>query len=396
MFTIDLDRSLRQYTPEGYLKVPGVLTRTGIQEYRAFELQINDGDPMRVIRVYRPEDEVFDPESMSSFEGTPITVNHPPEGVTADNWRQHSVGVVNGIVRDGQYMKGMLTVFDKAAIKAIEDGKDELSNGYNTDYSFAPGVTPGGEQFDAVQRNIRGNHVAIVDAARCGSACRVSDSKPTGATTMPKKITVDGLPLEFEESAAVVIEKLVTDRDAARADAKTHKDAAELVTVAIAGLGDSSITSLDGLVKALKDARIEIVELKKDVMTPDQRDAMVESWAKMTADAKRLVPEIETKGKVCTAIRREVVAKLHTGDHKPAIDAVLAGAAVDAASDDQIKTAFNVLAATAQTTPANDSAANDPLAGALVKDGKEGSDKGAELGGRDAYIARNANAWQNK
>ncbi|MGB1276011.1 MAG: DUF2213 domain-containing protein, partial [Nannocystaceae bacterium] len=68
---------------------------------------------------------------------------------------------------------------DKATIEAIESGKRQVSNGYMADYDMTPGVTPDGQEYDAVQRNIRGNHIAIVDRARCGPVCAVADGIPS-------------------------------------------------------------------------------------------------------------------------------------------------------------------------------------------------------------------------
>ena len=58
----------RTVTPEGFVVVRGAIARTGVQIYRAVELGL-DGDPMRVIRLHRPADEVFAPASMATFEG---------------------------------------------------------------------------------------------------------------------------------------------------------------------------------------------------------------------------------------------------------------------------------------------------------------------------------------
>lgn len=377
---IDRKAGRRRYTDEGYLIVPARIARTGIQEYRAFELGLNDGDPMRIVRIYRAPDEVFSPEAMASFDGKPITNNHPEEFVDASNWKALSVGFARKVARDGDYLTAELIVTDKAAIDLIAGGKVELSNGYTADYDWAPGTTPSGEAYDAQQKNIRGNHVAIVDAARCGPACRVSDSPTEGAIPMAdRKVTIDGIPFDLPEAAAAAVDKLASERKAAQ---------------------DASIAAADALAKAqtehaaaLKAKDAEIEALKKDVITPDQRDALVEAWAKLTADAARMVPNYDHKGKTCDAIRREVIAALAKDEkRKPMIDAALAGRDLASVDAESVKMVFSILAA-APATEAAPQQSRDAIADAL-KDQATGDNNGAATDPRAAMIDAMQNAWK--
>ena len=380
----------RQMTAEGYLVAPGNLARCGVQEYRAYELGLDaDGmDPMKVIRLHRPPEEVFNPASMASFENKPITIEHPSVAVTADNWRDLAAGEVRDVTRSGELMTGTLLVKAKDAIEELQAGKVQLSNGYTFELDMTPGQTADGRTYDGVQRNIRGNHVALVDAARCGSACRIADSQPNlEGNTMAdakRKVTVDGIPLEVEDTAAGVIDTLVKQRNEARdALAPLQTKAAEA----------------DGLKVALDKAHADIEALKKDVVTPEARDAMVAEWSKLIGDAKRLVPELVTDGKTCLAIRREVIGALVAKDAtaKAVADAVLAGKALDTAEPDHVRATFNALAASVKTE-ANDAetrAADAAVADALTGEGK-GKETKTELTGRDKFMASSAQAWQQK
>ncbi len=376
----------RRVTDEGYLVAPGNLARTGVQEYRAYELGLDaDGmAPMKIIRLHRPPEEVFDAASVASFEGKPITIEHPPVTVTADNWKDLAVGEVRDVTRAGDLMTGTLVIRSKDAIEAVQSGKVQLSNGYTFDLDMTPGATADGRAYDGVQRAIRGNHVALVDAARCGPACRIADSQPDlKGNKMPdakRKVTVDGIPLEVEDTAAGVIDTLVKQRNEARdALAPLKTKAAEA----------------DGLKVALDKANADIEALKKDVITPEARDAMVADWAKLIGDAKRLVPEIVTDGKTCLAIRREAIGALVGKDAtaKAVADAVLAGKALDSAEPESVRAAFNALAAAVKTkasdaeVSANDAAVADALTG-------KAADSRAELTGRDKFLARQSQAWQ--
>lgn len=379
----------RHMTDEGYLVAPGNMARTGVQEYRAYELGLDaDGmDPMKVIRLHRPPDEVFDTASMASFEGKPITIEHPPVAVTSDNWSELAKGDVRDVGRSGELMTGTLVIRSKDAIEAVQSGKAQLSNGYTFELDMTSGTTADGRAYDGVQRNIRGNHVALVDAARCGSACRIADSQPKlEGNTMPdakRKVTVDGIPLEVEDTAAGVIDTLIKQRDEAR-DALTP-----LKTKA---------AEADGLKVALDKAHADIEALKKDVITPEARDAMVAEWAKLIGDAKRLVPELTTDGKTCLAIRREVIGALVGKDAtaKAVADAVLAGKALDSAEPEVVRATFNALAAAVKTeandaeVSANDAAVADALTGA----GKAATDSKTELTGREKFLARQSQSWR--
>ena len=378
----------RHMTDEGYLVAPGNMARTGVQEYRAYELGLDaDGmDPMKVIRLHRPPEEVFDGASMASFEGKPITIEHPPVAVTSDNWAQLAKGEVRDVGRSGDLMTGTLVIRSKDAIEAVQDGKVQLSNGYTFELDMTSGTTADGRAYDGIQRNIRGNHVALVDAARCGSACRIADSQPNleGKTMADakRKVTVDGIPLEVEDTAAEVIDTLIKQRNEARdALAPLQAKAAEA----------------DGLKAALDKANTDIEALKKDVVTPEARDAMVAEWTKLIGDAKRLVPELTTDGKTCLAIRREVVATLAGKDAvaKAVSDAVLAGKDIQTADAEVVRATFNALAA-AIKTEANDAdiSANDAaVADALTGAGKANDSK-TELTGREKFLARQSQAWQ--
>jgi hypothetical protein len=154
----------RQVTDEGYLIAPGTLARTGVQNYFAYEMGlVDDGlDPMKIISLHRPPEEVFAPDSMASFEGKPITLNHPPEGsaVTADNWAELAKGDVRDISRAGDLMTATLVIRSKDAIEAIQTGKSELSNGYTRSQS-----KPTFGWIDTVCKNIRAD--AEQELVRC-------------------------------------------------------------------------------------------------------------------------------------------------------------------------------------------------------------------------------------
>lgn len=155
------------------LDVP--IARIGTQEYVDVELPDIEAGRDGIIVVERHEDDVFDPESIASFEGAPVTIEHPREPVTPDNWIVYSKGEALNVRRgEGEmsdFLMADLLIKDKGAIHDVQTKRlKEISNGYEASYKQ---VAPG----RARQTNIVGNHVALLaGAARCGEACSVQDS----------------------------------------------------------------------------------------------------------------------------------------------------------------------------------------------------------------------------
>lgn len=242
----------REYTDEGFLRVPGNVARTGIQEYLARELGL-PGDPNRIIRVYRPAEEVFKDESLASFDGVDVTVNHPDGLVNSENFKKVSAGVVRGAGRrDGDFVQCDLIVKDKAAINAINSGKCELSVGYTAVYTEAPGMTADGEPYDYIQSDIKINHVAVVDRARAGNLAKLFDTNPSGGNIMPAVlITTDsGRSVDVADPANAQVVADAFDRltlrattaEAAAEKAQATADGnAEKLTAALALGSDDAI-----------------------------------------------------------------------------------------------------------------------------------------------------------
>ena len=166
--------SLRQLTDAGQMIVPCKFARTGSQLYTAGQLGIQGVNAKKVVRVFRDEADVFDNASMESFRSAPVTIGHPkdktgaPIAVSSSNAKSLQVGMLEGMpVRDEDTLGGNLVLTDQAAIDALQSGTQELSAGYLCDMEEVDGKW--------FQRNIRANHIAIVDKGRAGSSCRISD-----------------------------------------------------------------------------------------------------------------------------------------------------------------------------------------------------------------------------
>lgn len=222
-YRINVTASQREYTDEGYLKVPARLARCGIYKYRASELGITQIPPDTVVRVYRPESEVFNKKSLDSFMGAVITDDHPPEMVDSKNFKKYELGTVMSAGRkDGDYVQADLLIRDSDTIRKIEAGKEELSAGYRCQYEYELingqlvagdyGVDESGVikkasseygEFDVIQRNVKVNHVALVSAGRAGQEVRVFDNDIVNRSKSAMKITLDtGAMVDINEGNA--------------------------------------------------------------------------------------------------------------------------------------------------------------------------------------------------
>lgn len=171
-------------TAQGFLRVSARLTKTGIFSYKSG-------------REYRSEEEVFRTDSLDSLKGAPVTDLHPSETgddsfLTPANARKHIIGITENIERDGAYLKGSLVIFHEDAISAIERGeRKEISLGYKCRLETTPGSI-NGEAYDAIQRDIVVNHVAIGPKGwgRAGPDCAIRNDSKTFSEGKPMSETV--------------------------------------------------------------------------------------------------------------------------------------------------------------------------------------------------------------
>jgi hypothetical protein len=170
-------------TPEGFLCCRDVpIARAGQLIYQPQETPITPSGKGPTV-VYRLPKDLHDPSTLASFESKPITLNHPEAGasddgfVGPDNWRELAVGVVQnvraGFTDDGMaVILGDLLVTDREAVDAVLAKRlRQVSLGYDAEFvEVSPGV--------GRQERILGNHVALVEAGRCGPECAIFDSAP--------------------------------------------------------------------------------------------------------------------------------------------------------------------------------------------------------------------------
>lgn len=167
-------------TGEGFLICRNVpIARTGEQDYTGDEVGAPGKD---IVKVYRPPEEVFSAAAVASFEGKPFTNDHPPVLLTPENATQYTVGHVQNVRRGAgefaDYLVADIHIHDAATINEIQNGKREISCGYECEYTDNGDGT-------LTQSNIRGNHVALVTEGRAGAKAAIMDSNKQMAVTTP-------------------------------------------------------------------------------------------------------------------------------------------------------------------------------------------------------------------
>lgn len=191
-------------TAQGFLRVNARLTKTGIFKY-------DNG------REYRSVEEVFREDSLESLKGAPVTDLHPSEKsldnfLTPTNAKHYIIGITESIERDGDYLKGSLIIFHENAIKAIESGeRKEISLGYKCRLDKTPGAH-NGEAYDAIQRDIIVNHVAIGPKGwgRAGPDCSIrTDSTSIKGQDVTETMRIDGIDIALSRDS---ISNLLAER----------------------------------------------------------------------------------------------------------------------------------------------------------------------------------------
>jgi uncharacterized protein len=338
-------------TPEGFLICLGVaIARAGDLSYLPTETPITPGSGPTLIR--RTIADLHNPETMASFEGKPVTLDHPTGQVfvTPDNWTRLAVGIVQnvrpGIGDDADKLLADLLITDRVAIDAVKSGLREVSCGYEADYvEESPGY--------GRQQGILGNHVALVAAGRCGSECAIVDAQPKeiimtlkdkvlaaigitldsalSAETQDKKGKKDESEMTEDEKKKVLEEK--TAKDAKEKKDKEEKEAADAKAKDEKKMKDGD----DPIMARIEALEAAIEKLMGQVHGEDKKAGVIVGDAvtdqETIARAEILAPGIQNGGQLK---QRAIDAALKTVEGKAVLDVLLAGKACDAANVDVV------------------------------------------------------------
>jgi hypothetical protein len=300
----------------------------------------------------RTAEEVFRAESLATLCDAPVTQDHPTEMVNPENFKALSIGhVASDVRRDGEFIAATCVIQDATNLGAIADGSaKDLSCGYSCDLEEVAGVSPEGEPYDRVQRNIQYNHVALLPpgAGRAGpnvslrldgAAVQVRVAKRVQRNDSMKTLKIRSKVYKIDSDEDLAETQKAMDAETAKADATESKytaletalqqTMAELAKLKAAESTEESSEGepMDASEEAL-DARIELRERARKVVG--------EKFTMKRADGK---------AKSNVEIQREIIGataptvKLDSLDAKsiPALYAAICGAQ-DAKSSTESKT----------------------------------------------------------
>ena len=276
-------------TGEGFLICRNVpIARTGSMDYLESELN-PAGSSSKMVKVLRSPEEVFSEAALSSFEGKPVTNEHPPELLTPETYslyaKGHAQNIRKGVGEWEGHMMADLHIQDEALIREVQEGKREISCGYECVWSDNGDGTYS-------QHEIRGNHVAVVTRGRAGKNVAILDSEKKIVANWPerkrnmKKITLFKLFARAAKDASLEeLESMAADA----ADALGEEEPKKAEPAAPAKEEVKDFSSFD----AKLDKLIELMSAKKEPeVDQDPLDGLIKS---LTGETEEPAPSAEAK-----------------------------------------------------------------------------------------------------
>lgn len=272
----------RIFKDTGQMIAPCVVARTGIMHYLAKECgpQFADRAPDSIVRIATFAEDLFDEDSLKTYQASPITLDHPKEQVTVENSKElmkgHLEGLPTRVDVDGESeLHSTIVISDADALAEIKAGKTELSSGHK---SILVMNDTGEGEWDAKKTCIKNNHTAIVKIGRAGKSVSIADS----------------------------------------GDAVVLKDAAELTILLDAAMDNNALLKAE--IVSLKDSQTVLEEKMKEMVPVTLIDSMVTERCELLESVVDFC-DIETAGKSNVEIKREVLEHVYSKDFKGKPDA---------------------------------------------------------------------------
>lgn len=332
-------------TPEGFLLCESVpITRAGELTYAPNETPITAGDGNTIIE--RSREDIARPETIASFEGKPVTINHPNDFVTPENWKALTVGVVQNVrvskLEDGtDALVADLLITDAQAIARVKNKElREVSCGYEATYvEIAPGR--------GRQEGIVGNHVALVVSGRCGPDCAIQDHAPRKEPRMIEKI---------KTAVATAVAKTLDQFSSVDAEDHVANDSTEETGKEVADqptdpMFEERLARLEEAISQLMAEKKEEPSTEVEITTDSCDD--VDTIAR----AEILSPGIAKTGDLK---RRALEACYATNEGRQIIDTLLVGKVFDSADQDMLFVAASELVKDSRRNILSSSQASNP------------------------------------
>lgn len=291
-------------TSEGYLKGRAIITNTGIFNYRQA-----DGS---ILRELRTTEDVGNIEALESFKNIPLTNSHPnsidnPHGVTRDNAKKLQVGFTGSDVRfDGHAVSIDMTITDGQTIDQIREGKRALSCGYRADLEMVSGNAFGQNPYNAVQKNIRGNHIAIVEKGRAGDlakmklrmdstdAIRVDNIQNKKEERKMAKVIINDV--EFEADVRVAEEFNILKQNISNLETQIKNKDSDFSK--LQADNDSNKDKLDSANKEIENLKNQMLDETKIKEAVKQRISLVDTAVKHEIEVKEDMSDNDIKKEI--------------------------------------------------------------------------------------------------
>lgn len=267
--------SKRQMDWNGFMEVrDNPISKVGVFDYLGSEIPGAD-EPDRIYKVYRPAEELARQETIDSFKLMPFIDEHEvlgKAGMPAE--RKGMQGTLGEqIYFDAPYLRGNIKIHSSAAQSLIKAGKVELSPCYGCDWVKGDG-TYEGQPYQYTQRNIMGNHLALVEEGRTGPDVAVQDHR-TFSLDSSRLLPMEFTPEQLAQLKALIAEMMGTktgDEDpvkpaAVDADPEMPKDEEVIVdpvaevTPEQAGAAEEAVTAAEAAQTAIEEVAAAIEEV---------------------------------------------------------------------------------------------------------------------------------------
>lgn len=295
--TFDGEASTRRKDANGFLHV-GLSPITKEQVVGYFGVEIPGWkelglEPTKKYRGYRPADEIR--KGAETFNGLPLLFDHHPESAEKPQ-KEHRVGSVGTDAEwKDPYLLNTMTITDKAAIDAVENGDyRQISCAYRYVPDFSPGVFSG-DPYDFVMRDIQGNHVALVQKGRAGPDVIVADSEPSNVEAIMNEKTIEKVEVEAAKAignmASVIAGVHETDPNTGEiSDMTADEDKNAAIERILASIAQhcpaEQVDALRGALTDLAYSKPTGGDAGEPVLAPAEPDPIVEAMDKCGLDAE--------------------------------------------------------------------------------------------------------------
>ena len=265
----------RNYDINGWPEIKNnPISKVGVFPYSGRSIG-GDADPNKIYMVYRPAEELSDPEAIESFKLIPWIDEHIMLG---DEYKPAEEKGVHGTTGEEIYFSddtlyGNIKLYSESQKDLIDSGKQDLSLGYRCMYEKGQGSF-GGVHYDYTQRKLRGNHLASVEKGRMGKEVAVLDSSDIIRNDENFIFTIDSKDIETmpkaKHASADLKLAIRASMDEAMKNLKVDDNLKEALGVACDSIGDIVRTALDEAEKKAKDEYEKSKDEEEDEKAKDK------------------------------------------------------------------------------------------------------------------------------